>query len=230
MVAVETMPWTAATATTPFMAAWKRHHGRRRRRRHLYGGRGKDAMDGGDGEDVFMAAGEGRHGRRRRRRHLYGGRGKDAMDGGDGDDALYGGRGKDTMDGGDGDDTLYGGRGKDAMDGGDGDDIFYGGRHDDILTGGGGQDTFIFDAESGKDIVTDIMDGDKLIFEGEEFDTNDLIFKENKDGDVVVSFTGQDTEVTLEGVSMDDIRHDGGDEGYSVSKSKDSVTITVDAV
>ena len=179
----------------------------------LYGGRGSDAMDGGDGEDV-----------------LYGGRGKDAMDGDDGDDTLYGGRGKDAMDGGDGDDTLYGGRGKDTMDGGDGDDIFYGGRHDDILTGGGGQDTFIFDAESGKDIVTDIMDGDKLIFEGEEFDTNDLIFKENKDGDVVVSFTGQDTEVTLEGVSMDDIRHDGGDEGYSVSKSKDSVTITVDAV
>ncbi len=73
----------------------------------LYGGGGKDSLDGYAGDDV-----------------LYGGSGKDTLDGGAGDDALYGGAGKDTLYGGAGDDYLSGGAGNDIAWVGDGADTY----------------------------------------------------------------------------------------------------------
>ena len=98
-----------------------------------------------------------------------------------------------------------------------------GGKGDDVLTGGEGGDTFIFDAKAGKDVITDIVNQDKIVFDGKEFDAEDMVFSENDSGNVVISFNGEnapDTSVTLEGVSMSDI----GD-GYTVTQSGDQVTV-----
>ncbi|MBM3581863.1 MAG: hypothetical protein FJX37_07860, partial [Alphaproteobacteria bacterium] len=183
----------------------------------LYGEKGDDELMGGQGDDT-----------------LYGGKGEDTLYGDQGDDTLYGDSGDDTLIGGQGDDTLYGGKGDDTLEGGQGDDALYGGKGDDtleggqgddVLTGGAGRDTFLFDAKAGKDVITDIMDQDKIVFEGKEFSARDMVFSENDEGDVVISFDGKhapDTEVTLEGVSLNDIS-----DSYTVTQSGDQVTVVL---
>jgi Ca2+-binding RTX toxin-like protein len=183
----------------------------------IYGRGGDDEIEGGQGDDT-----------------LYGEKGDDELMGGQGDDTLYGGKGEDTLYGDQGDDTLYGdsgddtligGQGDDALYGGKGDDTLEGGQGDDVLTGGAGRDTFLFDAKAGKDVITDIMDQDKIVFEGKEFSARDMVFSENDEGDVVISFDGKhapDTEVTLEGVSLNDIS-----DSYTVTQSGDQVTVVL---
>ncbi len=165
----------------------------------IFGRGGDDEIEGGRGDD-----------------RLYGEKGDDTLQGGQGEDALYGGKGDDTLEGGQGEDALYGGKGDDTLEGGQG---------DDALTGGEGGDTFVFDAKAGRDIIADISDQDKLVFDGKEFNAKDMIFSENDTGDVVISFNGKnapDTEVVLEGVSMNDI----GD-GYTVTQNNNQVTVTL---
>jgi Ca2+-binding RTX toxin-like protein len=82
----------------------------------LLGGRGKDLLTGGSGDD-----------------NIDGGNGKDMIAGGAGDDILSGGRGRDVIDGGDGDDFLMGGRGRDASTGGAGNDTFSGDLVSEVL-------------------------------------------------------------------------------------------------
>ncbi|HIK08651.1 MAG TPA: hypothetical protein IGS52_00005 [Oscillatoriaceae cyanobacterium M33_DOE_052] len=50
---------------------------------------------------------------------------------------------------------MLGTVGNDEIIGNDGDDVLIAGQGDDILTGGNGGDTFIFEAASGYDIITD---------------------------------------------------------------------------
>ena len=99
----------------------------------LTGGRGRDILEGGSGNDV-----------------LSGGRARDLLDGGEGNDVLNGGRGRDALDGGSGDDALNGGGGRDVLNGGEG---------NDILTGGAGNDVFVFADGGGDDVVTDFRVG-----------------------------------------------------------------------
>lgn len=191
---------------------------------HLDGGHGNDSLFGDIGDDV-----------------LIGGTGKDQLDGGAGNDTLDGGSDKDTIEGGEGDDIifggyqddkLYGGDGNDTIDGGTDDDYIEGGAGDDVLTGGWGSDEFKMDEQSGHDIIQDIMDQDTIVFEGQEFHADDMIFNENDDGDVVVSFNGVEGQsVTLNGVSMDDLdRNNDGNiaDGYSVTETDGQVTLTID--
>ncbi|WNJ98133.1 LamG-like jellyroll fold domain-containing protein [Thalassospiraceae bacterium LMO-JJ14] len=181
----------------------------------LDGGAGNDDMFGGSGHDVML-----------------GGDGNDNLVAGDGDDRLYGGEGDDNLDGGSGHDRLYGGDGNDVISGGYGNDTIEGGLGDDVLTGGTGQDRFEMDAQSGHDIIQDIMDQDTVVFEGQEFHADDMIFNENEDGDVVVSFAGVEGQsVTLNGVSMDDLDRNGdGDisDGYSITETDGQVSLTID--
>jgi hypothetical protein len=69
------------------------------------------------------------------------------------------------------------------------------------------------------------------VFEGAEFNAQDMIFSENNDGDVVVSFRGApNTSVTLDGVSMNDLNlndNNASNNGYSVTQSDGKVTLTV---
>ncbi|MEP2544627.1 MAG: hypothetical protein ABJI82_08175, partial [Alphaproteobacteria bacterium] len=181
----------------------------------LYGGSGDDEIEGGSGHDT-----------------VHGGSGDDEIEGNDGNDLLYGGSGNDQIEGGDGHDQLFGGLGEDYLEGGSGNDTLFGGAGNDVLNGGSGNDTFIFDADSGHDIIEDIMLQDTLEFQGEQFDMNDMIFSENDDGDAVISFSGKDDmSVTLEGVKFDDLDRNGdGDasEGYSVTQSDDGFTVNID--
>ena len=162
---------------------------------------------------------------------LAGGQGSDTLFGGSGDDRLEGGQGDDTLAGGSGDDRLEGGQGDDTLAGGAGDDRLEGGQGDDTLVGGKGDDAFVFDAKAGHDIITDIADQDKIVFDGKEFNAENMVFSENESGDVVISFNGKDapnTSVTLAGIGMDDLAAEGGvGQGYTVSQDNNQVTVTV---
>ncbi len=199
---------------------------------YIVGGPRGDELEGTAGDDVIFGRGgddesEGGRGDDT----LYGGKGDDEIEGGRGDDTLYGGKGDDTLAGGQGEDILLGGSGDDTLIGGAGADTLEGGKGDDTLQGGAGGDTFVFDAKAGRDIIADITDQDKIVFDGKEFDAEDMVFSANDSGDVVISFAGEDapeTSVTLTGVSMDDLAPNGNiSEGYTVTQSGDQLTVTL---
>jgi D-alanyl-D-alanine carboxypeptidase len=118
---------------------------------HLIGRRGDDTILGNEGDDNIagnrgddhLSGGNGND-------NISGGRGDDWLDGGSGDDLLRGRRGDDYLSGRTGDDTLRGGRGNDTLDGGEGDDMLIGGR---------GADTFLFNQDSGNDVIRHFESG-----------------------------------------------------------------------
>ncbi len=93
----------------------------------------------------------GSHGRDR----IYGEAGNDKIAGRGGHDLLYGEAGNDLLNGGGGHDKLFGGGGRDRLIGGAG---------NDTMTGGAGADTFVFTAQFGHDVVTDLTAQDRLNF------------------------------------------------------------------
>ena len=74
------------------------------------------------------------------------------------------GDGPQTLVGGDGADTIQGGAGNDTLQGGAGNDILEGNGGSDLLTGGAGNDIFAFRPNSGHDTITDLQQGDHLLF------------------------------------------------------------------
>lgn len=120
----------------------------------LFGGAGNDVISAGNGDDVasgdagsdVLSGGNGNDA-------LSGGEGDDRLNGGNGNDQLSGGAGSDTLEGGNGSDTLLGGAGADRISGGNGDDLINGGAGDDVLQGNNGRDTFVFEANSGLDVI-----------------------------------------------------------------------------
>ena len=68
------------------------------------------------------------------------------------------------MEGGD-DDDIHGGAGADRLFGGAGEDYIYGGTGDDTMSGGAGDDWFLFEDNSGADVITDWNEGDVIDFE-----------------------------------------------------------------
>lgn len=201
----------------------------------LLGGAGDDKLDGDKGNDVlFGGAGDDKLDGGKNSDALFGGDGNDALEGGEGSDVLFGGDGNDVLEGGEGSDVLFGGDGNDVLEGGEGSDVLFGGGGDDVLEGGEGADTFVFDANSGYDVINDVLKKDTLVFEGEEFNKNDLVFGENEDGNVVISFGEvEGSSVTLNGMRMEDL--DAGSDGnqsagYSVTEQNGSVSITFDKI
>ena len=100
----------------------------------LFGGRGRDILSGGDGNDL-----------------LRGGKGQDILEGGDKNDVLRGNKGSDELDGGAGRDLLIGGRHSDVLTGGDDADTF-------VFHGTSGSDT-ITDFTIGEDLIVLKIDG-----------------------------------------------------------------------
>ncbi|MEZ5996460.1 MAG: cadherin domain-containing protein [Hyphomonadaceae bacterium] len=150
-----------------------------------------ETIDGGDGDDV-----------------IEGGGGADILIGGDGDDHITGGADGDLIYGGAGADTLIGGAGADELFGGDGDDILLaegdgdllvGGAGNDILDGDVGSDAYVFDVNSGHDIIRDFdpegTDSDQINFQG--IDTSRLWFERVGD-DLKISIVGADASVAIE--------------------------------
>jgi VCBS repeat-containing protein len=186
----------------------------------LDGGTGDDKLRGGSGDDI-LSGGEGEDDLRGDAGDdiLEGGAGDDKLRGGGGEDALIGGDGNDLLRGEGGDDVLVGGTGDDVLRGDGGDDRLIGGAGDDILSGGGGRDSFVFEVGSGSDTLIDYKKGETLRFEGDAF-SEDLL-SVTQDGDhAIVSFNGQDVEVTLEDVDAS--------RGYSVTQEADAIVVVFD--
>jgi uncharacterized delta-60 repeat protein len=76
------------------------------------------------------------------------GGGNDTVDAGVGNDIVFGGSGNDVLNGGGDNDTIAGGAGNDTLAGGAG---------DDVLSGGSGSDTYLFDATSGNDVISESL-------------------------------------------------------------------------
>lgn len=86
---------------------------------------------------------------------VRGSQGRDSIYGRSAADWFDGAGGNDYIAGRGGNDTLLGGAGGDTLDGGAGDDVLIGGRD--------AGDTFLFGAGSGKDLITDFDDQDRLL-------------------------------------------------------------------
>ena len=85
---------------------------------------------------------------------IKGGKQADVINGGDGNDVIKGNAGNDELYGEDGNDKLLGGNGNDTLNGGDG---------NDTMTGGKGKDVFVFESNSGDDVITDYESGKDAI-------------------------------------------------------------------
>ncbi|WP_372572349.1 spondin domain-containing protein [Ruegeria jejuensis] len=172
----------------------------------LSGGNGDDNLEGGQGNDNLIG-GNGND-------LLVGGAGADNLDGGRGDDILEGGTGNDTLEGGRGDDVLDGGAGNDLICGGLGDDLLIGGAGDDRLEGNRGSDTFLFEGNSGDDVITDFeafANGDLLDLSSADLDFEtfaDVSDAFTQNGDDLVIDLGDDNSITLLGVQAADLSED----------------------
>ena len=163
--------------------------------------------------------------------NLSGSRYDDSLTGDNNANVLAGDEGNDSLSGGKGDDLLYGdGRiiafteggtagpittyadisatypgtfvaGNDTLDGGKGDDFLYGGGGDDVMTGAQGSDTFVIEADSGDDVVTDFSKSqDVVVFDvaGVE-DFGDLTLTASGSHDTLITW-GTGDSLLLEGV------------------------------
>ncbi|KAF4513784.1 UNVERIFIED_CONTAM: hypothetical protein B566_EDAN011705 [Ephemera danica] len=86
--------------------------------------------------------------------NIYGSGRNDTINGLAGNDLLDSGAGDDVLDGGSGADEIYGGAGDDVLDGGSGADEIY---------GGDGNDTYVINADSGYDQITDTEGSNRIV-------------------------------------------------------------------
>lgn len=126
--------------------------------------------------------------------------GNDRLEGRDGDDVLIGGAGRDRLEGDDGRDRLQGGADDDRLRGGDG---------NDVLSGGAGSDVFQFDANDGKDRITDFDRSDFIRFSIDQDDAGprqyeDLTFTA-RDGGTEIAYGTDGGTIFLAGVAMNEI-------------------------
>lgn len=176
----------------------------------LYGDAGRDTIFGSEGRDVLFG-GDGND-------ELSGGSGSDLVNGDAGNDEARGNTGADTVNGGDGNDSVFGGTGSDRVNGDAGDDLVAGqngadtldgGAGNDTLRGGAGSDIFVFNSESGADVIQDFdvtLEPDLLQFSTSltggltEGATIIAAFADDSGPEVVFDF-GEGNQVTLQGVS-----------------------------
>lgn len=190
----------------------------------LFGGPGRDTIEGSAGDDLMY--GEGGHDHmvgENGNDTMYGQTGADRMDGGFGDDRMFGGPGYDTMHGSYGDDfvqgsggndRLYGEDGNDSLFGKAGDDEMHGGDDADNLYGAGGNDRAF--GNDGNDRIqgaggVDILDGGN---------GDDVLFGQNDD-DALTGGPGVDV---LYGAAGNDLLRGGpGDDNLQGARGDDDL-------
>ncbi|MEM7059898.1 MAG: calcium-binding protein [Pseudomonadota bacterium] len=163
----------------------------------LFGGTGNDLLNGGARADKLYG-GDGAD-------LLLGDAGADQLFGEDGVDILRGQFGMDKLYGGASDDVLSGGSGDDRLFGGDGADVLHGDTGDDRLTGGIGADRFVFEQNSGIDVITDFEDGiDAIEFMIESFGFEDIGLLQDGDDAIVQHQGGQLRLVSTDSGDLDE--------------------------
>lgn len=203
-----------------------------------------DTIDGGDGNDSMMSGagndsvlgGKGDD-------TIAGGKGNDKLFGNDGNDSINGGAGKDTIDGGAGADILAGGASSDSLSGGDGNDVINGDAGNDTLTGGKGDDIFVFDDNSGFDIISDFsttstkvggvttITSDELRIDGHRdgdgnFELDDFSAEQWADGSLkgtLIFFNHGAGAVLLKGIALIDLKFDDDTDTFSILKGNNSL-------
>lgn len=133
------------------------------------------------------------------------------IDGTDDDDVIYGFGGNDVIDGDRGNDRIFGGVGNDVLDGDNGNDRLFGqGGADrlegdlgnDVLFGGGGADRFRFEAREGRDTIGDFQNGlDRIVFDIDNLNFNDLTIRGNGRGDTVVTYAATNATIILDDIN-----------------------------
>ena len=108
--------------------------------------------------------------------------------------------------------VIVGNRGNNLLSGAAGDDTLSGGAGNDTLSGGSGAGVFVFETESGSDVISDFDTdaGEVIDLTRLGFDEDFAAFKagrmdENADGDAVVDLGG-DNKIVLLGVGVDDLQ------------------------
>jgi Ca2+-binding RTX toxin-like protein len=157
----------------------------------LLGQQGQDQLYGGQGDDLLFGGNE--------EDQLYGNSGQDVLYGENDSDLLYGGSQDDMLYGGNGSDQLYGELGNDTLNGDDGNDLLVGGAGDDTLSGGLGDDTYQYAVGDGNDLIQtgkkETSGYDVLSLSGVN---TDQIWLTEQGDDLVVSFVGEDDQITIE--------------------------------
>jgi len=83
--------------------------------------------------------------------------------GGKDNDFVAGDNDEDQVFGDKGDDIVHGGKLDDYVSGGDGNDTIFGDKGNDTLNGGSGNDVFVFNADSGVDLIEDFTSGEDIM-------------------------------------------------------------------
>lgn len=100
--------------------------------------------------------------------------------------------------------VVSGGLGDDDITGGSGDDLLNGGGDDDLLTGGLGIDTFIFEGNTGHDIITDFSISNDILDLNSIFDSlSDVLGASSQAGNDTLIELDNDSSVLLVGVGVD---------------------------
>lgn len=107
--------------------------------------------------------------------------------GGSFNDLLYGTEGQEELQGLGGNDFLKGLSGDDLLTGGEGDDVLQGGLGDDTLIGDAGDDVYIFEKGDGRDVITDFLGNDTIMF-GDAISREEVLF-EVDGNDLYLRFT-----------------------------------------
>ena len=175
----------------------------------LLGGNGNDTLNGGLGEDILRGHDDDDL--------LFGGRGADLLWGLEGNDSLQGNVGEDTLKGGNGADFLFGQDGDDELNGDPGDDYLGGGTGSDTLDSGAGNDTlfgeaeadrFVFNLNSGNDLVEDFIVGEDIIEISSKYgfaDSEAVLDATN----IITTFSnGFDSRIQLDNNNFVDVFHD----------------------
>lgn len=144
--------------------------------------------------------------------------------GGGGDGVINGSDIKDKIIGGGGDDTIRGAGGNDKLIGGRGHDRIVGGEGNDKLTGDGQggtyADTFVFGANSGKDVITDFEVGKDMLeiakgLNGIKSASDVFDHAKQKGSDVVIDLGGGN-KITLKNVDLDDLKKLPADDHFDI--------------
>jgi Ca2+-binding RTX toxin-like protein len=145
--------------------------------------------------------------------------------GGGGDGVINGSEIRDKIIGGGGDDTIRGAGGNDKLIGGRGHDRIVGGEGNDKLTGDGKDsgtyaDTFVFGANSGKDVITDFEVGKDMLeiakgLNGIKSASDVFDHAKQKGNDVVIDLGGGN-KITLKNVDLDDLKKHPADDHFDI--------------